>query len=216
MPRSEALRRAGVPLARSNGNETGELRLADLHVAAGRPGRAPRKLNMSIALIDPKPLTRRSSAAMLAKALPDYGIVTASSCEELIELRSRLTGSPNLIIVYIRCARVTDSCVQAALELVRIRLPDARVIVLSDRDDVQIGGEGKRRELPVELNVTPDELSVLDLLREGNSNKLIAAGLNMEESTVKVHVRNILKKLCAANRTEAACVANRILGEHAP
>jgi len=38
----------------------------------------------------------------------------------------------------------------------------------------------------------------------------------MEESTVKVHVRNILKKLHAANRTQAASVANRLLGEPPP
>jgi DNA-binding NarL/FixJ family response regulator len=266
MPRREALRRAGVPLARSKGNATGELRPADLNVATGRPGRARKNLNISIALIDPKPLTRRSIGEMLAKALPDYVTLTAANCEELLALRSRLTGSPHLIIVYIRSAGVTDSFVQEALELVRLRLPDARVIVLSDRDDVQninealtcgvrgyiptsveaevaiaalrlikaggtyipaherrsatgkpdIGVEGDRRGLPVELDLTPRELSVLDLLREGKPNKLIAAGLNMEESTVKVHVRNILKKLRAANRTEAASVANRLLGEHAP
>jgi DNA-binding NarL/FixJ family response regulator len=38
--------------------------------------------------------------------------------------------------------------------------------------------------------------------------------LDMQESTVKVHVRNILKKLNATNRTHAAFVANRLLGQH--
>jgi DNA-binding NarL/FixJ family response regulator len=37
----------------------------------------------------------------------------------------------------------------------------------------------------------------------------------MQESTVKVHVRNILRKLNAANRTHAALVANRLLGKAA-
>jgi hypothetical protein len=37
----------------------------------------------------------------------------------------------------------------------------------------------------------------------------------MQESTVKVHVGNILKKLNAANRTHAAFVANRLLGHDA-
>ena len=37
----------------------------------------------------------------------------------------------------------------------------------------------------------------------------------MQENTVKVHVRNILKKLNAANRTHAAFVANRLLGQDA-
>src|SRR5215831_18135241 len=137
MARREALRKAGVSLARSMGNATGKLRLADLDVASGRSGRAPKNLNISIALIDPKPLTRRSIAEMLANALPDYVTLTAASCEELLALRSRLTGSPHLIIVYIRSAGVTDAFVQETLELVRLQLPDARVIVLSDRDDVQ-------------------------------------------------------------------------------
>jgi hypothetical protein len=35
----------------------------------------------------------------------------------------------------------------------------------------------------------------------------------MQENTVKVHVRNILRKLNAANRTHAAFVANRLSGQ---
>jgi DNA-binding NarL/FixJ family response regulator len=60
------------------------------------------------------------------------------------------------------------------------------------------------------LNLTSRELAVIDLLREGNPNKVIAKQLNMRESTVKVHVRNILKKLSVSNRTHAATVANRL------
>jgi hypothetical protein len=55
---------------------------------------------------------------------------------------------------------------------------------------------------------------VIDLLREGKPNKLIARQLHMQENTVKVHVRNILKKLNASNRTHAAFVANRLLGQN--
>jgi DNA-binding NarL/FixJ family response regulator len=39
--------------------------------------------------------------------------------------------------------------------------------------------------------------------------------LDMQENTVKVHVRNILKKLNATNRTHAAFVVNRLLGKDA-
>lgn len=70
--------------------------------------------------------------------------------------------------------------------------------------------------VPSELNLTSRELAVIDLLREGNANKLIALKLNMRESTVKVHVRNILKKLRVSNRTHAATVANRLLAHSAP
>jgi DNA-binding NarL/FixJ family response regulator len=72
--------------------------------------------------------------------------------------------------------------------------------------------DAERRGRSDELDLTPRELSVIDLLREGKPNKLIAAQLEMRESTVKVHVRNILKKLNVGNRTHAASVANRLLG----
>ncbi len=64
--------------------------------------------------------------------------------------------------------------------------------------------------------LTSRELAVIDLLREGSANKVIANRLNMRESTVKVHVRNILKKLRATNRTHAATVVNRLLTNAAP
>src|ERR1700726_3281340 len=75
--------------------------------------------------------------------------------------------------------------------------------------------EGGRQRRSDGVDLTPRELSVIDLLREGKPNKLIGRELEMQESTVKVHVRNILKKLNARNRTHAAFVANRILGKNA-
>ena len=66
------------------------------------------------------------------------------------------------------------------------------------------------------LDLTHRELAVMHQLREGKSNKLIATALNMQESTVKVHVRNIFKKLHVANRTQAASIGNRLLGPPAP
>jgi len=47
-------------------------------------------------------------------------------------------------------------------------------------------------------------LDVLRLLHEGKQNKNIAYELGMCESTVKVHVRNLMKKLKARNRTQLA------------
>lgn len=51
---------------------------------------------------------------------------------------------------------------------------------------------------------TSRQLAVIEALRQGKANKIIAFELNMRESTVKVHVRNIMKKLQAKNRTEVA------------
>jgi two-component system nitrate/nitrite response regulator NarL len=55
--------------------------------------------------------------------------------------------------------------------------------------------------------LTPRQREVLSHLARGQSNKEIARRLGLFESTVKVHVKTILKKLDAANRTQAAMLA---------
>lgn len=52
--------------------------------------------------------------------------------------------------------------------------------------------------------LSPREQDILALLVEGASNKTIGIRLQIEDSTVKVHLRRILKKIPAANRTQAA------------
>jgi len=55
---------------------------------------------------------------------------------------------------------------------------------------------------------TARQAAVIEALRRGKANKAIANELNMRESTVKVHVRNIMKKLKARNRTEVVIMTN--------
>ena len=57
--------------------------------------------------------------------------------------------------------------------------------------------------------LTPREKEVLQKLCEGLSNKEIGLSLCISENTVKVHVKNILRKLHLQNRTEAAAYAQR-------
>ena len=51
------------------------------------------------------------------------------------------------------------------------------------------------------------ELTVLQLLGDGNKNKQIATALGLSEGTVKMHVMSICKKLKATNRTHAVVLA---------
>ena len=55
--------------------------------------------------------------------------------------------------------------------------------------------------------VTAREVAVIRALQQGKSNKVIAYELNMCESTVKVHVRNLMKKMKAKNWTDLAMKA---------
>ena len=54
--------------------------------------------------------------------------------------------------------------------------------------------------------LTPAEIRILRLIAEGNANKEIAAQLSVSEETIKGHVRNILSKLGANDRTHAAMI----------
>ena len=60
---------------------------------------------------------------------------------------------------------------------------------------------------------TVRQAAVAEALRRGKANKMIARELNLCESTVKVHIRNIMKKLGATNRTEVACKVGEIMSD---
>jgi len=62
-------------------------------------------------------------------------------------------------------------------------------------------------EHAVEDSLTSREIDVLHLIAGGNANKLIADRLSITEDTVKGHVKNILSKLGASDRTHAVTIA---------
>jgi len=57
--------------------------------------------------------------------------------------------------------------------------------------------------------LSPREIEVLSLIAAGNSNKMISAQLGLSEETTKAHVKNIIAKLQAYDRTHAVTVALR-------
>ena len=72
-------------------------------------------------------------------------------------------------------------------------------------------GENALRDL-----LTHRELDVLRLMVRGETNPRIAKELVVSEGTVKFHVKNILRKLHAANRAEATSRYLRLTLDHAP
>jgi DNA-binding NarL/FixJ family response regulator len=61
--------------------------------------------------------------------------------------------------------------------------------------------------------LTPQQMRVLMMLKEGLLNKQIAFQLGVSEATVKAHVSAILQKLDVSSRTQAVIAASRIDGE---
>jgi DNA-binding NarL/FixJ family response regulator len=64
--------------------------------------------------------------------------------------------------------------------------------------------------------LTDREREVLELLRQGHTNRTIARRLQIAEGTVKTHVNHILHRIGAADRTQAALWAERNLRRTCP
>lgn len=60
-----------------------------------------------------------------------------------------------------------------------------------------------------EEDLTPREMEVLQLIRDGYKNKQVADQLSISENTVNFHIKNIVDKLGANDRTHAVTIAIR-------
>lgn len=72
---------------------------------------------------------------------------------------------------------------------------------------VMLATKGRRAKGPHGLTLM--EMRVADLLPKGMTNREIGRQLGISEQTVKTHLRNLMRKLGARDRTEAAALAQR-------
>jgi DNA-binding NarL/FixJ family response regulator len=87
--------------------------------------------------------------------------------------------------------------------------PKPETISMDSPTHVQNPNAVENQEVIDPYILTERELEVLQLIVEGCSNAVIAERLYITVGTVKTHVRNILNKLCADDRTQAAVRALR-------
>lgn len=116
-----------------------------------------------------------------------YILKSTNSVEFLRGLRSTLAGE------YVLPPKL-------AAQLIR------KFAQLSPRMDAKHAAATVQGDLP---DLTPREYDVLKCLAEGITDKEIAAKLSISLHTVKTHVRNILSKLHAGNRYQAARLAQK-------
>jgi len=86
--------------------------------------------------------------------------------------------------------------------------PPANPVPLSLSEPVAPERAQRARETPWR-ELTRRQCDVLALISEGKSNRLIADALTMTENTVKAHVKQIIRRLHVANRTQAALIVAR-------
>lgn len=112
---------------------------------------------------------------------------------------------------------MSQAAMVKALELVMLGelfLPASLGMALIDRGSALIPSSAAvgnaAGQLPAKFS--DREAQILRFLAKGASNKLIARDLGLAEATVKVHIKAILRKAKAANRTQAAMWASQFLG----
>ena len=159
--------------------------------------------------------------------LLDLSMPDVQGFHGLLSLRSRFPKLPIVIVSGMEDHRIISDAISygaagfvpkstARPELVRALLQtmDGEVYLppsyreAHGREDEAVDADAKTAERLKSL--TPQQLRVLQMLREGKLNKQIAYELDVGETTVKAHVSAILRKLKVFSRTQAVIEANKI------
>jgi DNA-binding NarL/FixJ family response regulator len=154
------------------------------------------------------------SLAILRERLPGVPIVLLSEREEPgLALEAIRLGAS----AYLPTSLSADVAI-AALRLVLaggVYIPPAapeESVVPIAAEPVPHATTGTVDEVTLALGLTPREAEVLLCVQQGRANKMIAYALGISEHTVKVHLRRIMRKLKATNRTEVAAIAYERMG----
>lgn len=142
---------------------------------------------------------------LLLQDCPDTAVILLTVSEEAEDLTAALqAGARGYLIKNIDADFLVRAIKRAAAgEPVLAEAMTTKLVA-----HLQGGSPQKTAEPPSELDkLTPREREILACLARGESNKVIARTLDVAESTVKIHVQNILKKLNLSSRVQAAVFA---------
>ncbi|BBD57942.1 LuxR family two component transcriptional regulator [Nostoc sp. HK-01] len=112
-------------------------------------------------------------------------------------------------VTYNGNAWIDPAIARIVLQQAQQNSPKQETVPTDNKNIPQNQGLGESEEIIDPYTLTERELEVLQLIVEGCSNAVIAERLYITVGTVKTHVRNILNKLCADDRTQAAVRALR-------
>jgi two-component system nitrate/nitrite response regulator NarL len=145
---------------------------------------------------------------LLLQDCPDSAVVMLTVSEDAHDLSVALkAGASGYLLKNIDAEYLTRAIRRAAAgETVVAEAMTAKLVAQLHGGEVPVASEIDK--------LTPREKEILACLARGESNKLIARSLDLAESTVKIHVQNVLKKLKLSSRVQAAvfAVEHRLLG----
>lgn len=147
--------------------------------------------------------------------LLDYAMPGMNGLEGFSEMRSR-TDAPVAIMSGTASRRIADEALSMGAAGFVPKTIGARSLIHAVRlmgagevfAPVQLMNEPKTSDAAELRNkLTGREIEVLEGLSKGLANKEIARDLGLQEVTVKLHVKNLCRKMDAKNRTQAALIA---------
>ncbi len=181
---------------------------ADIHeateLAAAIDMIAERRLGYDLALVDLTlpDTTGFDGIALLRRKFPSLPVLVVSAHDDAAIVRDALAlGAAGFVS---KSAPKNEIAKAISTVLSGGTWPTAPVRVAPART---AGGDDVASRLS---SLTPQQLRVLQMLRQGKLNKQIAHELDVGETTVKAHVSEILRKLGVFSRTQAVIEAARI------
>lgn len=155
--------------------------------------------------------------------LLDLSMPGTRGLEGVIELRTRYPKLPIVVISALEDARIIHEVMQCGVagyiskstrggDLGRALkdVMEGAVVVPKDYQPPAAAGSDASDLAARIATLTPQQVRVLHMLRQGLLNKQIAYDLGVGETTVKAHVSEILRKLKVASRTQAVIEASKI------
>lgn len=147
-------------------------------------------------------LSGREALQLILDDMPQTKVVMLTVSENADDLMEALrAGASGYLLKNIDADFLTNAVRRAA----------QGAAVMSDQMTTKLMASVRGAPLPARSTdvdkLTPREREILGFLARGASNKEIARGLELAESTVKIHIQNILKKLGVSSRVQAAIYA---------
>lgn len=140
---------------------------------------------------------------MLSQDLPETNVLMLTVSEDSQDLMQALqSGARGYLLKNIEIDFLVDS-IHRAMKGESVMSPQMSVKLIDAVREPVVNSKPDKQA----VKLTPRESEIIVLLATGESNKSIARTLDLAESTVKIHVQGILRKLNITSRVQAAVYA---------
>ena len=139
---------------------------------------------------------------LIVEDMPEVAVLMLTVSEEAEDLSTALkNGARGYLLKNIEADYLTQAIKRAAAGESVIAESMTAKLIMQFRNGMNLTATTEKEKL------TPRERETMVCVARGESNKEIARNLNVAESTVKIHVQNILKKLNLSSRVQIAVYA---------